>query len=64
MSKAKKKQKPPSRQHPFLVGCTEHEASLLTRAGKKLGQGPITFLRDIALFRARQLLGLRQPGDA
>lgn len=54
----------PRKEHPYLVGCTNKEATLLARGAKKLGMGPTTFLREIGLFRARQALGLRQPGEA
>lgn len=62
MPKAAVKPKAPRKQHPYLVGCTDQEAALIARGAKKAGQGPTTFLRDLGLFQARRLLGLRQPG--
>lgn len=58
------KKKLPRQEHPYLVGCTESEARLIQRGAAKQGLGPIVFMRDLALFQARRLLGLRQPGEA
>ncbi len=62
MAKAKKSKAPtPRKQHPFLVGCTEEEAALISRGAAKFEMGPTTFLRDCGLFQAREALGLKQP---
>ncbi len=60
-ARTRKQQVPPSKQHPFLVGCTHEEAALIERGAAKFDMGPCTFLRDCALFQAREALGLRQP---
>ncbi len=51
----------PSREHPFLVGCSHAQAALIKRGAKKLGMKPIPFIREAALFQARDALGLKQP---
>lgn len=59
--KSKKRPKIPSRQHPFLVGCTHQEAEFLTRAAAEGDEGPITFIRESAILRAARRLGERAP---
>lgn len=61
MPKTPEKPKKPRQEHPFLVGCTHKEAALIARGAAKFGMGPIEFLRDSALFQARDLLGMKQP---
>jgi len=45
----------------MLVRLTELEAALIARGAKKAGLKPIPFLRESALYNAREYLGLRQP---
>lgn len=58
-----KKQKKPRQEHPYLVGCTHKEAALIARGAAKFGMGPIEFLRDSAIFQARDALGLKQSSE-
>ncbi len=58
---APKKLPKPSRQHPFLVGCTHVEADFIARAAAEGDEGPITFIRESAILRASKRLGERAP---
>lgn len=56
-------QLPPRRQAPILLGLDLQESALITRAAARLKMPRMTFARESVLFQARDVLGLKQPGD-
>lgn len=48
-------------EHPRLVGFSEDENALVERAASKCGVKANPFIREAAVFQAREELGLKHP---
>lgn len=55
------KPKAPRAQHPRLVGFSEEENALVERAARAVDMATNPYIRESALFQAREDLGLMQP---
>ncbi len=55
------KSKGPRGEHPRLVGLSASENSLIERAAKRAEVPANVFIREAALFQAREELGLKHP---
>jgi len=53
--------KGPRAEHPRLVGFSEKENALVERAAKACELPANVYIREAALFNAREDLGLKQP---
>ncbi len=51
----------PRAEHPRLVGLSEKENALIERAARKAEAPANVYIREAALYCAREDLGLKQP---
>lgn len=58
---ADEKSKGPRAEHPRLVGFSRAENKIVERAAKQAGTRTNTYIREAALYHAREDLGLAQP---
>ncbi len=58
------KSKGPRTEHPRLVGFSESENAVIERAAAKAGVKPSPYIRENALWCAREELGLEHPAGA
>ncbi len=56
-----KRTKQPRDEHPRLIGFTEKENGIVVRAATKGGMSATAYIREAALFNAREDLGLVHP---
>ena len=59
-----RRSKGPRTEHPRLVGFTEAENAIVVRAASKCETPANVFIRESALFQAREELGLKHPVGA
>lgn len=60
-AKAKPRSKGPRSQHPRLVGFSSEENHIVERAAAKVDEPTNVYIREAALFQAREELGLKHP---
>ncbi len=59
--KVPQKSKGPRTEHPRLVGISEAENTILERAATSAEMKPAAYIREAALYHAREELGLKHP---